>query len=248
MILDGGSGPEESSEPNDSPANHDPLTDHLVWMCASSLFKGLSQRECTEVLSSGEVRTFAHNELLFAQGQSMRNLIVLDSGSVELTQLSSSGNEVLLRMNGTGELVNLLEESSTYSARAVELCTVLVWEYERLELLLAQYPQIRNNIIQILSGRIQELEELFRELATEKVAKRLARVLLKLLRQIGKPSTEGILVSLNREELAQMTGTTPYTIGRVLSKWSEQGFITALPESVLISDPKGLEWLWNEDD
>jgi CRP-like cAMP-binding protein len=201
-----------------------------------------------EVLSSGEVRAFARNELLFAQGQSMRSLILLESGSVKLTQLSPSGNEVLLRMSGTGELVNLLGESSAYSARAGELCTVLVWEYERLELLLAQYPQIRKNISQILASRITELEELFRELVTEKVAKRLARVLLRLLRQIGKPSTEGILVSLNREELAQMTGTTPYTIGRVLSKWSEQGFITALRESILISDPKGLESVRNEDE
>ena len=114
--------------------------------------------------------------------------------------------------------------------------------------MLAQYPQIRKNISQIIAGRIQELEERFREFATQKVAKRLARMLLRLLRQIGKPSTEGILVTLNHEELAQMTGTTPYTIGRILSKWSEQGFITPLRESVLISDPKGLESVSDEDE
>lgn len=238
MVLDGGSGPERRSGP--LPSN-DRLADHLALMCASSLFSGLSQRECMEVLSSGEVRTFARNELLLTQGQSMSSLILLESGSVKLTQLSPSGDEVLLRMSGTGELINLPEESATCSARAVEMCKLLVWECDQLELLLAQYPLITRNISRILAGRIQELEERFREVTTQKVAKRLARVLLRLLRQIGMPSTEGILVSLSHEELAQMTGTNPYTIGRVFSNWSEQGFVTPLGESVLISDPDGLE-------
>ena len=171
----------------------------------------------------------------------MSSLILLESGSVKLTQLSPSGDEVLLRMSGTGELINLPEESATCSARAVEMCKLLVWECDQLELLLAQYPLITRNISRILAGRIQELEERFREVTTQKVAKRLARVLLRLLRQIGMPSTEGILVSLSHEELAQMTGTNPYTIGRVFSNWSEQGFVTPLGESVLISDPDGLE-------
>ena len=58
MVLDGGSGPELNSEPNDSLANNDRLAKHLTSMCASSLFTGLSKPECMEVLSSGEVRTF----------------------------------------------------------------------------------------------------------------------------------------------------------------------------------------------
>ena len=56
----------------------------------------------------------------------MSSLILLESGSVKLTQLSPSGNEVFLRMSRTGELINLPEESATCSAHAVELCNVLV--------------------------------------------------------------------------------------------------------------------------
>ena len=137
--------------------------------------------------------------------------------------------------------------SHTCSARAMERCGALVWEYSKLQALLIQYPQIRRNIGRILAARLQELEERFREVATEKVAKRLALVLLRLVKQIGKPSSGGIQVSLSREELAQMTGTTLFTISRVLSRWGEQGFVTPRREAVVVNDSRRLELVSDED-
>jgi CRP-like cAMP-binding protein len=122
-----------------------------------------------------------------------------------------------------------------------------VWEYSRLNSLLDQYPQIRDNINRILSSRLSELEERFREVATEKAAKRLALALTRLLKQVGKPLTDGIQVSLSREELAQMTGTTLFTISRILSKWAERGFVVPRREAVVVKDRKLLEVADDED-
>jgi CRP-like cAMP-binding protein len=227
------------------------LAEPLVLMCGSALFIGLSPRECAEIVACARARTFARGELLFTQGQPVRNLIVLQSGSVKHTQVSENGSEVLLRMSGTGDAVSIQGESGscnhTCSARAMEQCKALVWEYNRLQALVAQYPQIRKNISHILAGRLQELEERFREVATEKVTRRLALMLLRLIKQIGKPEVDGIQVSLSREELAQMTGTTLFTISRVLSKWAEQGVVTPRREAVLINDLQRLESASDED-
>ena len=231
---------------------HSTSAEHLVLMCSSALFTDLTHRECSEIVSCARARTFARNELLFMQGQPVRSLILLQSGTVKHTQLSAGGQEVILWMSGSGDAVNIQTESTscshTCSARAIELSRALVWEYARLKILLAQYPQIRKNISRILAMRIQELEERFREVATEKVAKRLALVLLRLIKQVGKTSNEGIRVSLSREELAQMTGTTLFTISRVLSGWAEQGFIKPLREAVLVRDPKRLESVGDEEE
>jgi CRP-like cAMP-binding protein len=130
----------------------------------------------------------------------------------------------------------------------MEQCKALTWEYARLQNLLAEYPQIRKNISQILSNRLNELEERFREVATEKVAKRVALALMRLLKQVGKQSSiGGIEVSLSREELAQMTGTTLFTISRLLSKWGEEGFVLPRREAVVIRDPKRLMQLGDEE-
>jgi CRP-like cAMP-binding protein len=226
------------------------LAEHLVLMCASALFSGLEERDCKEIVSCARARVFARDELLFAQGQPVRSLIMLQSGSVKHTQLSSGGNEVLLWMSGTGDAVNIEPESAsnhTCSARAVERCRALVWEYNRLQTLLTQYPVIRRNISLILAGRLHELEERFREMATEKVAKRLAFTLLRLLKRVGKPVKTGIEISLTREELAQMTGTTLFTISRILSAWAEKGYVQPRRQGVVISDPKKLEHIGDED-
>jgi CRP-like cAMP-binding protein len=242
----GGSASEASSSANAI------MAERLVMMCASALFSGLSHRECTEIASCARARTFARDEVLFTQGQPVRSLIMLETGSVKLTQLSPAGNEVVMWMSGSGQPVNINAEapscSHTCSARAMEQCKALVWEYQRLQTLLNQYPQIRRNISRILAGRLQELEERFREVATEKVAKRLASTLLRLLKSVGKPSKDGVEVSLTREELAQMTGTTLFTISRVLSKWAAEGFVQARRQAVVVHNPQRLESVTGEEE
>ena len=133
------------------------IAERVVLMCASALFTGLSQQECMEIASCAKARTFARDELLFMQGQPVRNLVLIQTGRVKLTQLSPSGNEVILWMNSSGDTVGVPADttacSHTCSARAMEQCRALTWEYTRLQNLLVEYPQIRNNINQILSNR-----------------------------------------------------------------------------------------------
>jgi CRP-like cAMP-binding protein len=167
----------------------------------------------------------------------MRSLIFLQTGCVKHTQISDTGNEVILWMSRSGEALNVQPETTfrdhSCSARAMEQCQTLVWQYARLEASFHRYPQIRKNISQILASRLKELEERFREIATEKVATRLALTLLRLLKQVGQVSHEGTQVFMSREELAQRTGTTLFTISRILSKWAERGIVVPRREAIL---------------
>jgi hypothetical protein len=43
-------------------------------------------------------------------------------------------------------------------------------------------------------------------------------------------------VSLSREELAQMTGTTLFTVSRLFSAWETRGLVKPRREAVTISD------------
>ena len=239
----------QAGEPSTSDSN---FAERIVMMCDSALFTGLTPRECKEIASCANMRTFARDELLFMQGQPVRSMVLIQSGSVKLTQLSANGNEVILWMNGSGDAMGMHADSPscshTCSARAMEQCKALVWEYTRLQMLVAEYPQLRRNISQILASRLQELEERFREIATEKVAKRLALALTRLIKQVGKRSSEGVEISLSREELAQLTGTTLFTISRILSKWAELGVVTPRREAVLVRDAERLESVSNDED
>ena len=221
-------------------------------MLGSALFTGLSYEECLKIASCASVKTFVRDEVLFMQGQLANHMVVIETGSVKLSQLSENGSEVILWLSGSGDPVSMHAEclscNHTCSARAMEQCRALVWEYKNLQSLMTTYPQIRRNIGQIMFGRLNELQERFREVASEKVAQRLALALLRLIKQVGKPVRGGIEVSLSREELAQMTGTTLFTISRILSRWAERGFVLPRREAVVVLDAERLAEVGNEED
>jgi CRP/FNR family transcriptional regulator, nitrogen oxide reductase regulator len=81
-----------------------------------------------------------------------------------------------------------------------------------------------------------------RELATERVAQRVARNLLRLARQSGREADGGLLIGhpLSRQELAAMAGTTLYTVSRLLSQWEEAGIVETGRLKVLVRSPARL--------
>jgi len=81
---------------------------------------------------------------------------------------------------------------------------------------------------------LQELEERFREISTEKVAPRVSSQLVRLLNQVGRRVNGDVEVSLSREELGQLTGTTLFTVSRLLSQWQRRGIVSARREAVLV--------------
>ena len=63
---------------------------------------------------------------------------------------------------------------------------------------------------------------------------------MRLLPQIGRPADGAIEVGLSREELAQMTGTTLFTVSRLFSAWETRGLVKPRREAVTIPDVQAL--------
>jgi len=80
------------------------------------------------------------------------------------------------------------------------------------------------------------MEQRFREVSTEKVGSRLSSELVRLSDRLRR-SADGILeITLSRAELAQLTGTTLFTVSRLLCQWQNQGIVRIRRESVLVQD------------
>ena len=212
----------------------------LASMHSSKLFVDLEQQDCINIASCALTRHLQRNEFLFLQGHPVRNVIVLRSGCVKLIQVNPNGNEALVRINGAGDVVNFEGPSlrcHSCSAQVIETGEALVWDLGRIQILFAKYPTLRDNFNRKLVSRLEDLEHRYREMVTEKVEGRLALLLFRLCKQIGKTIEHGVQVSLRREELAQMTGANLYTISRLLSRWAEKGLVLARREAVIIPDP-----------
>jgi len=118
----------------------------------------------------------------------------------------------------------------------------LGWDSASLEQLMERFPRIAINGLRLVSQRWHEVEERYRELATERVERRIAQTLLRLVRQVGRKVENGVLIDLplTRQDLADMTGTTHYSVSRILSRWEQENLIEARRGRVLICYPHGL--------
>jgi CRP-like cAMP-binding protein len=87
------------------------------------------------------------------------------------------------------------------------------------------YPQIAINLLGTVVERLDDIQNRYLELQTERVEQRIARSLLRIMKQSGRRTEEGILIDfrLSRQELADYTGTTLYTVSRTLSSWEKRG-------------------------
>lgn len=209
-------------------------------IAASPLGTGLSSDACFAIASKSRIKRYSRGNALFLQGDTGQKLMLVTSGYVKLTQVSPDGKEVLLWMYGPNHILGIRSELTgnpySCSAEALKTCTVLVWEHECMSALTHQYPRLLQNLNQVLIGRIEELEERFRELATENVSRRLALALLRLSRHIGSLGSSGTEIHLSRQELARMTGTTLFSVSRILSEWGRERLVQPKRNSVIVPD------------
>jgi len=172
-------------------------------------------------------------------------IYILISGRAKLMQTNPSGQQVNLRTINEWQMFGALgavREHATYpaTAQALEQSTALAIKSDYLHELMQTRPYLSFDLMKLMTTYIQEMQERYRELATEKVERRIARVLLRLAAQMGTKMEGGIELSFTRQDLAEMSGTTLYTVSRVLSEWERQGLVEAGRERVLIRNPHGL--------
>jgi CRP-like cAMP-binding protein len=217
-----------------------------VELC-SRLFSGILPADFTAICRLARVKQFDRGEMLHLEGDAVDRVIMVTSGSVKLTKMSQAGDEVILRLAAPGDILSV--EGLIWcglhctTAEVFRSCQTLIWDPPVFKNLIERYPVLHQNMVVILGEHLRELEERFREVATGKVGPRVALQLLRLLESIGRPVDAGVEIGLSREELAQMTGTTLFTVSRLLSAWEARGVVKPRREAVAVCDVESLHAL-----
>ena len=217
----------------------------------SPLFSDVPAAECREIVAAAHEKQFARRQTIFLEGDPVRRVVLLVSGSAKIVQLGQSGAEVILGVRGPGEVVGTLglRPQDPHSSTALTLApsTALVWDAAAFEALSQRSVHLRRNITHILCKHLHELEERYREISTEKVSVRLSHQLVRLLNQLGRRVNGRLEIRLSREELAQLTGTTLFTVSRLLSDWNQRGIVSTRRQSVSVDDFQALTELGEDE-
>jgi CRP/FNR family transcriptional regulator, nitrogen oxide reductase regulator len=211
-----------------------------------AVFKNATNDDVHVIAGMGIQRAVEEDSYFFFQGERADYLHILLSGRAKLCTISADGQQVNLRTLVPHQLfgaIGAVQADATYPAcaQALEDSTSLAIASADFALLLKERPHLSFGMMRLMTGYIQEMQDRYRELATERVEQRVARALLRLAAQSGKRTEQGgIDLTFSRQDLAEMTGTTLYTVSRCLSTWEKQGIITTGRERVTVLEPHGL--------
>lgn len=212
----------------------------------SDIFKTLTREQYAELLNRGHSIKLQPKTILFHQGDSAKRCFRVNRGRLKLTKLNEQGKEVIFRYIGAGELTAaiavLKNRGYLVTAESTEETDVTGWDKPTMLQWLRRYPDITISLMGIILDRIDDIQHRYLEICTEHVNQRIARSLLRLMRRAGSKTPDGILIGipLSRQNIADYSGTTLYTVSRTLSAWEKKGWIKSGREQITITNPHAL--------
>lgn len=218
----------------------------------TELFAGLRPEALVEVAAGGRVQQLGKGAVLFTQGGPADRCHALLEGRIRIAQSGTGGGQLIVRFVGPGQTFGTvaLFTNRRYPAEAVVLTdsVVISWPHQDILELIRRHPQIALNLVGIVGARLREVQERLREVATERVDRRIANALLRLA-DPGRAGGEGAVIEfpLTRRDVAEMCGATLHTVSRVLTAWEKAGYIATHRRRLTIHRPETLRRLAGEN-
>ena len=188
-------------------------------------------------------------QILASEGEAATTFYLVVVGHLKLSKLAPDGREVIARFIGPGDpyagVVVLGHPTYPVSATAVEPARVLGWPKSTLLDLSTRHPQWRTNILQEITRHMTDALDRVSELTTERVSQRVARTLLRLAEHDGHVRGDSIEIAhpITRQELADLSGTTLFTVSRLLARWEARALIESTRGHVTLQRVEDLEAL-----
>ena len=196
------------------------------------IFSELDNEKINRLNSLVKQREFKNGELIYLEGETGKNIYIIESGLVKLYRSNKEGNQYILRLlkagDFFGELVLFKEEELSSSAEAVGDCTICMLPKNGLEKLIKSSPELSYKLLSAITSRLNKTENKLQSLALEDAKEKTMRLLLELAKESGIKKESGILINLplSRDGLANLIGTTQETLSRKLSELQQENIIS----------------------
>jgi CRP-like cAMP-binding protein len=212
----------------------------------SDFFSGITELHAIDILNRGNRTRLKSGEFLFCQGDPADKCFFVLSGRLKLIKLHEQGKEIIIRYIGPGELSAILSvfkgKDYPVTAESIGPTEAVGWDKQAMEQLMFKYPPLAVNMLRCTINRLDELQNRYLEICTEQAEQRIARALLRIMKQSGRKAEDGIHIDfpLSRQELADYIGTSIFTVSRILSVWETKGWIKSKREQITVCDPHSL--------
>ena len=216
-----------------TPASRAHLDAILIFACLNPAERGILVPHC-------RIRVYRKGTTIFSEGETTVDMTFVVLGSVKVVK-TAQDRSVVVRLVGAGEPLGIVAPLHRMpypaSAAAVEPTTILQIPERDFFSIIERHPEITRQLLQMFMVRQAELAQRLQDM-TVSVERRVARALLVLERTVGRAGAGGVEIPmpLNRQDVADLGGTTIETAIRIMSRWGKDGIVLTEEHGFLIPD------------
>ncbi len=206
-------------------------------------FEKLTDEEMLLMEENHLVLTYKKGENLCKQGTQASHIMFICCGLIKIYMENESGS-LILKVLPAGNMIGLtalLDNSHLfrYSASAYEESKVRLIDIKIFKKIILQNPAFANEVINLLCENLIQTQTRFFAYTQKQSYGKLADTLICLSCNIFK--CDNFNLNLTRKELAELTGLTPESVIRILSKFKNDNLIQMDGKMIRILDMEKLK-------
>jgi CRP/FNR family transcriptional regulator, cyclic AMP receptor protein len=216
-------------------------------LLASGWFGRLPQPVQAAIFASAQVRQVPAGAMLAQRGGAPFHWIGVVRGALRLGTALSDGRNLTLDFVGPGQWFGDVALTDglplDLDVQTHVQSTLLLIPKEGLRALVDRHGELGDALLQLNCQRLRHMFKRFEELHTLSLPQRLARQVLRLMRQFGRPVAEGVRIELglSQGDLASMACGSRQRVNRSLRQLQCQGILQLGNARMVVLDAERLD-------
>jgi CRP/FNR family cyclic AMP-dependent transcriptional regulator len=207
-------------------------------LSSARVFRSLRGSEIEQLASAGWSYRASRGQILYCEGEQLRYLYLIESGSVKLIRNSEEGKELIVGLAGPSECFGplALSHPSGCLAQALEDSALFLIPLPSVRRVAAGSPALALDLLEICEKQSMDAQTTAARLAFDTVPQRLAHLLL----GISDPRYGILRYPLNQTEIANMIGSSRETVCSVLSRMRREGCLSIVKGRIRVLERERL--------
>ncbi|MFB1011789.1 MAG: fumarate/nitrate reduction transcriptional regulator Fnr [Thiopseudomonas sp.] len=177
-------------------------------------------------------RPLKKGEFLFRQSDTFNSVYAVRSGSLKTFNITHCGEEQITGFHLPSEFVGLSAmDTEQYPVSAIALETTSICEipFERLDELSVNLPQLRRQLMRIMSREIRDEQQMLLLLSKKNADERIATFLINLSARFRARgySPYQFRLAMSRNEIGNYLGLAVETVSRVFTRFQQNNLLKA---------------------
>lgn len=218
-------------------------------LAALDMFSLLNAADLDSLALGARAHRIDAGKSLWFTGEHASHFAVVESGILQIRQVTPTGEGIVLGLFRRGEAVGLAAalENDCFPADAIALggpVEALLLRAEALREALGGSVAVGLAVNRALLQHTAALRAKIDIVSAGSVPRRLAALMRYLIERFGRPTDTGTVIVeayLGRDEISQLVSARVETVIRILSRWQKAGWLASRPGRIEILRPDMLQ-------